>query len=185
MVKSGRSFLRRVIELLAAVKRDFHHIRLNASFRSDLVWWDTFLEGWNGTSCLTDRRGEHSALFQLYSDASGGFECGAHWNREWLQFEWPEGWGGRNITLKEIVPVVFACATWGSSWRGALVTAYIDNTAAVTILNSGYSKEGQIIYIYNALGTMPVLHHGPFPVFLSSTPYPWEPEYVSRCHFEK
>ena len=37
----------------------------------------------------------------------------------------------------------------------------------------------------NALGTMPVLHHGPFPVFLSSAPYPWEPEYVSRCHFEK
>ena len=153
VVKHGRSFLRRVIELLAAVKRDFHHIRLhvNASFRSDLVWWDTFLEGWNGTSFLTDRRGEHSALFHLYSDASGGFGCGAHWNREWLQFEWPEGWGGRNITLKEIVPVVFVCATWGSSWRGALVTAHIDNTAAVTILNSGYSKEGQIMHLVRCL----------------------------------
>ena len=151
VVKPGRSFLQRVIELLAAVKRDFHHVRLNASFRSDLVWWDTFLEGWNETSFLTDRRDEHSARFQLYSDASGGFGCGAHWNSEWLQFEWPEGWGGRNITLKEIVPVVFACATWGSSWRGALVTAHIDNTAAVAILNSGYSKEGQIMHLVRCL----------------------------------
>ena len=90
VVKPGRSFLRRVIELLAAVKRDFHYIRLNATFRSDLVWWDTFLEGWNGTLFLTGRHGEHSALFQLYSDAPGRFGCGAYWNREWLQFEWPE-----------------------------------------------------------------------------------------------
>ena len=46
VVKPGRSFLRRVIELLAAVKRDFHHVRLNASFRSDLVWWD--IHSWRG-----------------------------------------------------------------------------------------------------------------------------------------
>ena len=38
VVKPGRSFPAAVIELLAAVKRDFHQVRLNASFRSDLVW---------------------------------------------------------------------------------------------------------------------------------------------------
>ena len=151
VVKPGRTFLRRIIELLTAVRRDFHHVRLNASFRSDLVWWDTFLEGWNGTSFLASHQGEHSAMFQLYSDASGAFGCGALWDREWLQFEWPDGWGGRNITLKEIVPVVFACATWGSSWRGAAVTAHMDNSAAVAILNSGYSKEGQIMHLVRCL----------------------------------
>ena len=61
-----------VIELLADAKGNFHHVRLNASFHSDLVWRDTFLEGWNGTSFLTDRRNEHSAMFQLYSDVSEG-----------------------------------------------------------------------------------------------------------------
>ena len=47
--------------------------------------------------------------------------------------------------------MVFACAIWGSSWRGALVTAHIDNTAAVAILNSGYSKEGQIMHLVRCL----------------------------------
>ena len=40
VVKPGRSFLRRMFELLAGVHKDHHHIRLNTSFRSDLVWWD-------------------------------------------------------------------------------------------------------------------------------------------------
>ena len=47
--------------------------------------------------------------------------------------------------------MVFACATWGSSWLEALVTTHIDNTAAVTILNSGYSKEGQIMHLVRCL----------------------------------
>ena len=90
------------------------------------------------------------------------------------------GWGGGNITLKEIVPVVFACATWGSSRRGALVTAHRQHSSSDQ--KELWVQRGRVD---NALGAMPVLHHGPFPVFPSSTPYPWEPEYVSRCHFEK
>ena len=30
----------------------------------------------------------------LYSDASGGFGCGAWWGHRWLQFVWPNQWGG-------------------------------------------------------------------------------------------
>ena len=43
VVRYGRTFLRRMINLSAQVKELHHHIRLNASFRSDLHWWATFL----------------------------------------------------------------------------------------------------------------------------------------------
>ena len=87
----------------------------------------------------------------LYSDASGGFGCGAWWGHRWLQFAWPDQWGGRNITLKELVPVVLACAVWGPLWFGARVVAHVDNEAAVAVLNSGYSKEGEIMHLIRSL----------------------------------
>ena len=45
--KPGRAFLRRVFELLAAVRADHHHIRLNASFRSESGWGDAQREWFN------------------------------------------------------------------------------------------------------------------------------------------
>jgi hypothetical protein len=50
VVRPGRSFLRRMIDLLHAVHRppaSTVPIRLNRGFRSDLAWWDTFITSWN------------------------------------------------------------------------------------------------------------------------------------------
>ncbi len=55
VVWSGRSFLRRMIDLLHAI----HHppnsktpIRFSPGFRADLAWWQEFLVKWNGVSFL-------------------------------------------------------------------------------------------------------------------------------------
>ena len=151
VVRPGRSFLRRMFELLAGVHKDHHHIRLNTSFRSDLVWWDTFLEAWNGKSILRRPFDDAVEDVSLFSDASGSFGCGAWWARHWFQFAWPDCWGGRNITLKEILPVVLACAVWGPQWRGRKVVAHVDNEGAVAVLNSGSSKKGQIMHLMRSL----------------------------------
>ena len=42
VVRPGHSFLRQAITLLSLAKRPHHHIRLNASFRSDIAWWQAF-----------------------------------------------------------------------------------------------------------------------------------------------
>lgn len=151
VVKPGRSFLRRVFELLAGVSLDCHHVRLNASFHSDLRWREAFLEEWNGTSILVRLPVEGLRMVDLYSDASGGFGCGAWWGHRWLRFAWPDQWGGRNNTLKEIVPVVLAGSVWGPLWFGVRVVAHVDNEAAVAVLNSGYSKEGGIMHLIRIL----------------------------------
>ncbi len=49
VIKPGRSFLRRMIDLSAGVRALHHRVRLNAGFRSDLKWWHCFLPLWNGT----------------------------------------------------------------------------------------------------------------------------------------
>ena len=43
VVRSGCTFLRRMINLSTTASKLHHHIRLNRCFRSDLAWWATFL----------------------------------------------------------------------------------------------------------------------------------------------
>ena len=52
VVPEGRTFLRRMIDLASTGHQLEHLIRLNVSFRSDLMWWNLFLDTWNGVSCL-------------------------------------------------------------------------------------------------------------------------------------
>ena len=54
VVRSGRTFLRRMFELLKGTSKKQHFIHLNTSFHSDLMWWNLFLESWNGISMLED-----------------------------------------------------------------------------------------------------------------------------------
>ena len=39
VVKSGRAFTRRLIDLSKSVKRSHHHVRLSREARSDIEWW--------------------------------------------------------------------------------------------------------------------------------------------------
>jgi len=50
--------------------------RLNTSFRSDLLWWNIFLQAWNGFSILRYPAVSHSDVW-VQTDASGAWGCAA------------------------------------------------------------------------------------------------------------
>ena len=52
VVRPGRTFLRRMINLSTVAKELHHRIRLNLGFRSDLQWWATFLPSWIGVGIM-------------------------------------------------------------------------------------------------------------------------------------
>ena len=64
-----------MLELLGGIGKAHHPVRLNHSIRSDLVWWDVFLESLNGVSFLrpAERR---TPDHHLFLDAAGSFRCG-------------------------------------------------------------------------------------------------------------
>ena len=112
VVKLGRTFLRRMLDLLRlpSTTEPHHHIRLNKSFRSDLRWWATFLPTWNGIRMLS----ETPATAAIISDAWG---CGAFSSiGEWFQYQWPVSWQELDITVKELLPIVLVVAMWGHMW---------------------------------------------------------------------
>ena len=115
VVKPGRSFLRRMINLSMTV-RDHYWIRLNKGFRSDLQWWAHFLPMWNGVGMMASLLPAEYAG-EITSDASGSWGCGAFSSSgEWFQLELLEAWGLVHITVKELFPVVIGVALWGEQW---------------------------------------------------------------------
>jgi len=72
VVQPGRTFMRKTFELLAGMRSTHHHICLSKAFRSDLQWWATFLEVWNGVTmmqCGSQSSGQ--ASHYVWTDASG------------------------------------------------------------------------------------------------------------------
>ena len=158
-VVPGKTFMRRMFELLAGVRQAHHHVRLNAAFRSDLLWWATFLEGWNGVAMMPSQ-GPGQPAHHVWTDASGSFGCGAVYPpaQWWLQLRWsePSSQGGlqlheQSILLQELLPIVLACAVWGPGWQGSSVVVHCDNLGAVAVVNTGYSKVPQIMHLLRCL----------------------------------
>jgi hypothetical protein len=82
VIRPGKTFMRRMFELLSGTCRAHH---LNAAIRSDLRWWATFIEGWNGASLVQEFEAPQ-ASHECWTDASGRF---GWWGEQWLQKEWP------------------------------------------------------------------------------------------------
>ena len=96
VVRPGRTFLQRMIDLLSATaspsghSRPTHHIWLNRGFRADLAWWKLFVQEWNGVSLLLSNNCSTDEGPVVTSDTSGGWGCGAWCGSHWFQHAWTD-----------------------------------------------------------------------------------------------
>ena len=152
VVRSGRSFLRRMLDLLHGVPMHPlkpHPIRLSREFRSDLAWWRMFVAEWNGVSFLPPPK--HLPTIEMASDASGSWGCGAWHGDHWFQFRWDRRSAHLSIMIKELFPIIVACAVWGSAWRGRRVICHCDNQSVVACLRSRTSRDKYCMHMLRVL----------------------------------
>ena len=140
VVWPGRTFLRRMINLLCCFRNDGHPIRLNAEFHLDLKWWLQFLETWNRVSFWLYPGMSAAPTMEVTSDAAGALGHGAYFNLEWFNGLWFACQKPFLIAYKELFPVVIAAHVWGHLWFRQHILFRSDNEAVVTILNSRTSK---------------------------------------------
>lgn len=159
VVKPGRTFIRRLFDLAATVSSPDHHVRLTEAVRSDLAWWDQFLESWNGVSLLSMVDRPHTGPV-VTSDASGSWGCGAFWGSSWFQLPWQSATGSEkeNIATKEMIPVVIAAAVWGSKWKGASVLFCSNNQAVVAVMASRTSRDKALMHLLRCLFFLEAKH---------------------------
>ena len=157
VVRPGRTFLRRVFELLRGVGKRQQFVRLNASFKSDLWWWHCYLDSWNGVAMMENCPSIDQEI-HLYTDASGSCGCGAWWGVEWMQLQWPAGTEEWSIAYKELLPIVLACMVWGHRWTKHRIVVHCDNEAVVEVVAAGYSKEMNLMHLLRCLFLVTAVH---------------------------
>ena len=148
VVRSGRTFLRRMIDLLHSVHRhpnDKTPIRLNRGFRSDLAWWQAFMVHWNGISFLPPP--SHLPVIELTTDASGSWGAGAWHQSMWFQLQWDHRAHTLSIAAKELIPIILACHTWGHAWYNRQVICRCDNQVVVACLRSRTSRDEGLMHL--------------------------------------
>ena len=153
VVRPGRTFMRRVYDLLAQTQQFKPHfrVRLNSECKADIEWWSNFIHLWNGTSILRPIRVRNPDV-QFWSDASGSWGCGALWQGLWFQVAWDFlPIANASIAPKELFPILVACVIWGHEWRGCTVCAHCDNTAVVEVINNGKAKDPLLSHQLRAL----------------------------------
>ena len=57
----------------------------------------------------------------------------------------------RPIAPKELIPIVMACILWDQAWQGKVVHVHSDNEAMVAVVNSGYSRDSQLMHLVRCL----------------------------------
>lgn len=151
VVWPGRTFLRRMIDLLKCFRKGDHPIRLNLEFRRDLQWWLKFFNQWNGISFFLVPSLEPPPTVCVGSDASGAIGYGAYLDTHWFNGKWSYQQTHLSIAYKELFPVVIAAQVWGHCWRRQRILFRVDNQSVVAILNSRTSRDPQIMSLLRNL----------------------------------
>lgn len=139
VIHGGRTFLRRILELMNKLPTAKGKIRLNRDCKADLSWWYRFIQTFNGTRFFLD----DIPVTDLSTDSSteGG---GAYFRGDWFYVNWRLDFPAANIlhiNYKEILAALLAIQRWAPCWRNSRVILYSDSQTAVSILNKGTCKE--------------------------------------------
>ena len=139
VIKGGRTFLRRLIDLMCTLKKKHHHIRLNSNAKADIQWWANYIGIFNGTASFIDKP-VPSGSFSTDACLNGG---GGAYYADWFYSHWETDFPAiakLHINLKETFSVFLASLRWAESWRNKHIVVYSDNAATVFMLNKGSSR---------------------------------------------
>ena len=84
----------------------------------------------------------------ITSDASGSWGCGAFSGPQWFMLQ---SYRDCHISAKELVPIVIAAVIWGKNWGGKTIRVWCDNMAAVIAVNSGSSRNHEVMHLARCL----------------------------------
>ena len=151
VVKSGRTFLRRLIDLSTVVSGLGHHISLNRQARADIFWWQEFLPSWNGVEFFQEGISTSFDLW-FFTDASD-VGMGGVLGNNWFSVGWPRGFSADccSTNFQEIFAIFTAVTIWGSELCNKQILIYCDNETVVTVVNSGTCKNNRIMDVVRGI----------------------------------
>ena len=157
VIPIGRAFLRTLINKNAATKRRFAWISLSVEDRSNLKWWLTLFDNWNGITLMRFRNWAPAPDLELSSDAAlkegFGIVCGD----SWVSGTWPAD-APKNIAVLELIPIVLAAMLWGNHWTGKCILFHTDSMAAHCSAESLLPRDPHLASLIRELAIISIEH---------------------------
>ena len=164
VIHGGRTFSRRIIDLLKGLPENNKRIRLSAEFQLDLRWWLNFSLIFNGKEyIIVSNFGKGPVVDTDASFAGYGKVCGHDWQAGYFDSglrpselhldpyhnHWPnvEMTDSKNIDYLELVPVFLALQSYQHDWANHHVLFKTDNTQVLSMVNKGLSVNKECMAI--------------------------------------
>ncbi len=138
VVYGGRSYLRRVLDLMRPLREPHHKVLLGSGFQSDIAWWIDYLQLFNSRSLLWDQ----APVQHVHLDASsvaGGYYYNGDWGLTIWEYDSPLI-RDLHINEKEIFAGVLAARRWAPLWANSVVNFHTDNMTARAAFDKGTVK---------------------------------------------
>jgi hypothetical protein len=185
VIRPGRPFLRRLIDLTKGVSRPFHHIRLDKAARADINAWLVFLRSYNGISLFPHNMWTESESIKLYSDASGSLGYASVFGSKWFAGCWTESLVSTDITTKELFPIVLSLELWGHLLACHKIMFKTDNAAVAAIVNKQTCKDPRTMSLVRRLVIASMTHNILFRAKHISGVSNVIPDHLSRFRFQE
>jgi hypothetical protein len=151
VVRPGRTFLRRMIDLLAHFRNRSHPIRLNVEFLRDIHWWLALFRAWNGISFFLSPGVSQLPDLFVASDAAGSIGFGAMWRSHWCFGSWSFLSSPQSIAFMELLPIVVAAHLCAASWSRQQVQFLCDNRSVEDALTAGTARSPPLMHLLRSL----------------------------------
>ncbi|CAC5414227.1 unnamed protein product [Mytilus coruscus] len=138
VIRGGRVFLRRIIDCITTLKRDWHKILLKSEVSADIAWRCKFMAKFNGKSLLLDKLAITSVCTDACRVGGGGF-----YHNDWFYANWEFDYPFAtclHINELEAFSVILAAIRWAKQWQNKRVIIFSDNMVTVNCINKGTSK---------------------------------------------
>ena len=152
VIRDGFRFLRRLITLSKRVRNLHHTISLTNQAKLDILWWQKCIITHNGVTMFP----RHWALSEavLTSTDASDIAVSAIYGKKWAyeMFVGDKKWlKSMSIAYRELYAVLLCVSTFGEDLRNKMVAMYIDNQGMMASINSGKSKNPQIMSLIRSL----------------------------------
>lgn len=150
VVRPGRVFTRRLIEVTKKLCHLHHRTRLSHAAQGDIKWWLAYIKSWNKLSLFYEDEWSYPYDLQFATDACD-LGYGMVLQSSWAYGFWDTKQQAMDIAWKELYCLVLACNTWSHRFKSKKIIVYCDNMAVVTSVNKGASKSADLMYLIRML----------------------------------
>ena len=129
--------------MLRTFPAEVTRILLSESFHKDMVWWNRFLDKFNGVSFIPPLVWQEPGV--TFSTDSTLHGCGGISDKQYFHSAFPSFIEEQALPIHklELLTVIVAVRLWGVHCQELRVVIYCDNEPAVRVINLGQLDSGK------------------------------------------